>query len=114
MNPDVMTAYLINDVTAMGLEQGTANSLLSKLNNTIQSIVKRDKYSAANQLNAFINELNAQSGKKLTVEQASTLKGAANKIIAAVNCGEVLGIPDKAVLVDDNGQDTEHKDGSYK
>jgi hypothetical protein len=79
-SPDVMTEDLIKKVTGMNLDEGIQNSLTSKLNNVIKSILKGDKNSSTNQLNAFINEVDAQNNKKLTPEQASKLKTTAVKI----------------------------------
>jgi hypothetical protein len=84
MTPDVMTSYLINQVNGVGIETGTANSLTSKLDNAKSSFLKGNKNSSVNQLNAFINEVNAQNGKKLTANQANDLKTSASKIIAVV------------------------------
>jgi hypothetical protein len=44
---------------------GIVNSLLAKANAIEASIVKGDKETAGNQLNAFVNEVNAQKGKQI-------------------------------------------------
>jgi hypothetical protein len=85
MSPDVMTAYLIAKVGSMGVDNGTANSLASKLDGAKDSFLKGDKKSPVNQLNAFVNEVDAQSGKKITADQANDLKTSAEKIIATIN-----------------------------
>jgi parallel beta-helix repeat protein len=64
---------LIEDVEDLNLPKGTENSLLSKLENAIKSINKENYNAAANQLEAFINEVEALKGKKLTDKQADVL-----------------------------------------
>lgn len=80
-----MTSELIKKIEDMKLEQGIQNSLTPKLDNAIKSVLKDDKKSSANQLNAFINEVNAQNGKKLTIDQVNELKVLANKIIKKIS-----------------------------
>jgi len=71
----------IEDIENMDLPQGTETSLTSKLENAIKSIEKENYNTAVNQLNAFINEVEAQRGKKLTEEQADELIAMAEFII---------------------------------
>ena len=59
---------LINDIEEMGLHQGLEKSLTSKLKNAIKSLENGNIDDAINQLNAFINLVEAQRGKKLTEE----------------------------------------------
>lgn len=66
-----------------------ANSLDAKLQNILSALNAVQSGSVANvcgQLNAFINETQAQSGKKLTVAQANQLIVAATRIKAVVGC----------------------------
>jgi ABC-type transporter Mla subunit MlaD len=51
---------------------GNANSLTSKLDAAAQQIAKGNTKAAINQLNALLNELNAQAGKHIT-QQADDL-----------------------------------------
>lgn len=85
MDPDILTSYLIEKIEGMTIEQGIKNSLTSKLNNIQKAIQKGNKESPVNVLNAFINEVDAQNGKKLTAAQADDLKTAASKIITSIN-----------------------------
>jgi hypothetical protein len=82
--PDILALELIGKIKNMGIEQGIQNSLTSKLDNVIKSVLKDNKNSATNQLSAFINEVDAQSGKKLSLEQANEVKVLANKIITKI------------------------------
>jgi hypothetical protein len=79
-------AILVQD---FNLVQGIANSLDAKLQNILSALNAAQSGSVANvcgQLNAFINETQAQSGKKLTVAQANQLIVAATRIKAVVGC----------------------------
>ena len=57
---------LIDDIEAMNLHQGLENSLIQKLMNALQSLGYGWIDDAINQLNAFINQVEAQRGNKLT------------------------------------------------
>ena len=76
-------------VQNFNLVQGIANSLDAKLQNILSALGAAQSGSAANvcgQLHAFVNETQAQSGKKLTVAQANQLIVAATRIEAVVGC----------------------------
>jgi photosystem II stability/assembly factor-like uncharacterized protein len=64
---------LISDIENLNLPKGYENSLISKLENALKSIQKENDEAAINQLNAFINAVDAQRDKKLTVEEADAL-----------------------------------------
>jgi hypothetical protein len=66
---------LIETIKTWNLPKGTENSLTSKLQNAIQSLENEQQNAAINKLNAFINEVKAQRGKKLTNGQATSLVG---------------------------------------
>ena len=70
--------------TAGVLNGGQANSLIVKLNHAIDSLnSKPDQPTACNQLQAFVNEVNAYvNGGKLTQAQADTLLGGPLGILA--------------------------------
>jgi hypothetical protein len=88
--PNIITK--IEDLQGAGvLNGGQANSLIVKLNHAIDSLTtKPDQPTACNQLQAFVNEVNAYvSGGKLTPAQADTLLGGPLGILAimaAVPC----------------------------
>lgn len=71
----------INDIEDMNLHHGLENSLTQKLMNVIQSLGYGWTNDAKNQLNAFIHQVEAQRGKKLTEGQADYLVAAAQDII---------------------------------
>jgi hypothetical protein len=75
---DSIEALIIN-VEDLDLPKGVRNSLTSKLDNALKSLEKGRDNAAKNKLEAFINEVEAQRGMKLTDEQADAL-------IIAVQC----------------------------
>lgn len=80
---------LINTVQTFNLKQGISNSLDSKLQNiqtALNAAQEGSVGSTCNQINAFINETQAQSGKALTVDQANQLITSANRIKAVIGC----------------------------
>jgi len=82
-----MTGYLIEKINRFNLPQGLENSLGAKLNNVLGSLTAANadqRQDATNKLNAFINECQAQSGKKLPVDQAGVLIAVANDIITTL------------------------------
>jgi hypothetical protein len=60
---------------------GTENSLKDKLNNIQNSIDDGNIATAINQLNAFINQVNALRGKKITNDEADMLVQYATNLI---------------------------------
>jgi hypothetical protein len=76
-----MTSNLITTVTSLNFQQGT-----TLLQNAIGQINSGNTGAACNQLSAFINQVQAQSGKNLTPGEASQLLQAANAIKASLGC----------------------------
>jgi len=76
---------LINNVNRLEIPKGTKQSLTSKLNNAVSSSEKGNENAAINQINAFINEVNAQRGKKIPTTQADELIRQARSIIDVIN-----------------------------
>jgi len=65
----------------MNLPSGIENSITSKLDNAIQSLENGQDNAAVNKIEAFIKQVEAQRGKKLTNEQADFLIEYAQAII---------------------------------
>ena len=86
VTPSDQIQQLVDCVQSLGLEQGIANSLIAKLNAAIDSLSRGDTVAACNQLAAFQNEAQAQSGKALTPSQAAELIAAAAAISAQLGC----------------------------
>jgi YVTN family beta-propeller protein len=86
--PTQMVSDLITAVvnTTSGLNTGQANSLTAKLNNALLAIQQGRNGPAINQLNAFINavQADARSGK-ISAATATSLVDAANAVIAALS-----------------------------
>jgi hypothetical protein len=81
---------LIAVVQGFNLAQGIENGLDAKLQNArdaLSAASAGDRATAGNLLGAFINEVQAQTGKKITPQQADQLIPPANRIRA------VLGHP---------------------
>ncbi|MCK5559962.1 MAG: VCBS repeat-containing protein, partial [Thermoplasmata archaeon] len=73
-DPVTLIENLINDIEDMDLPKGIENSLVSKLENALKSLEKENYGAAINQMNAFINEVEAQSGKKIPEDEAVELE----------------------------------------
>lgn len=84
--PQQQISDLQSQVSGMGLPAGTANSLDGKLNAALAAANAGNVTAACNNLRAFINEVNAQAGKKLTAAQAAQLVAQANAIRASLGC----------------------------
>jgi len=68
-----------------GLNEGQKNSLIVKLNAASAAIARGDRTAANNQLNAFLNELQADlNAGRISIADATTLRGAVNAIKAAL------------------------------
>jgi parallel beta-helix repeat protein len=73
---------LIVQVDVLDLPKGTENSLMAKLENAARKLYDQNIGAAINSLNAFINEVEAQRGKK--IPDADALITAAQEMIAAL------------------------------
>jgi hypothetical protein len=73
-------------ITGFGLPAGLANSLLVKAHAVQTSFANGNTTAACNQLNALINEAQAQSGKKLPAVQANQLIGGARLASKMLGC----------------------------
>ena len=82
-------ADLIALVTSFNLRQGITNSLDAKLQNVLAALTAAgvgDIATACNKLNAFINEVQAQSGKAITTLQADQLLAQTTQVKGALGC----------------------------
>ena len=84
VSPTEAIEALIELVEGFGIHHGTANSLISKLENAIASLENSNVVSAIGMLNAFINEVEAQRSKKINDADADELVAEANLIVNAV------------------------------
>src|SRR5262249_29733444 len=72
-DPSSRVFELIALTDSYGLQPGIAESLDAKLKNALQALEPSNTIEACNLLNAFTNEVQAQSGKHLSIEQAAPL-----------------------------------------
>lgn len=86
-NPQAMIQALIDRLNQSGINRGLLNSLRVKLQNAQKSINQGQALAACNLMTAFINELNAQSGKALSSSSAEEFTDNANQINLALQCG---------------------------
>jgi hypothetical protein len=77
---------LIDLVKSFNLPAGTENSLTTKLQNARAAIAANNIPATCDWLSSFINECQAQSGKKLTEAQASQLISTASAIKTQLGC----------------------------
>ena len=81
---------LANQVIALNLQKGIANSLDAKLYAALQALDdlnENNDVAAINALQAFINAVEAQRGKKISQEDADALIAAAQEIIDLLIAG---------------------------
>ena len=76
---------LINDVKATNLNVGVTTSLNSKIQEAINSFDSNNNAEIKNQLGAFIHEVNAQAGKKISQDRANQLIQSAQNIINSIH-----------------------------
>ncbi len=77
---------LIKKVEGFGLPFGTTNSLTVKLRHALDAYNAGDTATACSALAAFINQAGAQSGKKLTAQQATEIRTEAAAIRTVLGC----------------------------
>jgi len=88
-SPSLLLAGLIAMVKEMNLKQGISNSLDAKLQGVQDALAATqngDQPGACNKMNAFIYEVNAQTGKSITQAQADQLLAVAAGIRTALGC----------------------------
>jgi beta propeller repeat protein len=84
-----LISNLITTVNSLDLKQGITTSLDAKLQAAEAALVaarKNDRTTACNTMNAFINDVSAQSGKMITLEQANQLIAATMQIKSLLGC----------------------------
>lgn len=84
--PAARIQNLIKKVESFGLSYGITNSLTVKLRHALDALNAGNTARACDNLAAFINHVSAQSGKKLTTEQATEIQTEAASIRVALGC----------------------------
>ena len=77
---------LIALVRSFNLKDGTESSLIAKLESALDALDEGDTPTACSSLSAFVNEVQAQSDKKIPVTQANQLISSANQIQQELSC----------------------------
>jgi hypothetical protein len=92
LTPEAALAKLITFVQGVsGLNAGQRNSLLAKLNAANDSLQRGNSNAACGQLNAFVNEVDAdQKAGRLTSGDAGTMTNAARQIQRSLGCFHTL------------------------
>jgi len=78
---------LINTLDDDALSSKIKNSLVSKIENAMKSLAKGRENAAIGQLEAFINQVEAQRGKKISDETADLLISYAENLISQIEGG---------------------------
>ena len=86
LSPDTMMGTLIQLIQGFNLPKGMENSLVTKLEHAQAALAAGDIGTTCSLLGAFVNETRAQSGKKLTAEQAAEMVSRADQIRATMGC----------------------------
>jgi hypothetical protein len=84
--PAEQIAGLEDLITDLGLPQGIETSLLAKLTAAANALAGGNTTVTCNNLQALINQAQAQSGNNLTAEQSAAIVAAAEAIRAALGC----------------------------
>ena len=82
---DVMIQNLIELVKSYSLQHGIETSLVAKLNAVLSAFAAGDIAEARESIQSFINQVNAQKGKKIAIAQADDLIEAAEEILSALD-----------------------------
>jgi YVTN family beta-propeller protein len=80
-------ADLIASVEALDLPHGIENSLLKKLTGAQKKLDAGHLHGACGKLGAFVNQVRAQSGKKIDADDADELIAEATAVRESLGCG---------------------------
>lgn len=107
---------LIDTFGGLNAPFGIRNSFIVKLNAATKSLDKEHQKTATNQLNAFVHHAEAQSGKKLTPEEATGFIAYVKEIIGEINKEKSGAASDDTGEADTqgNGKSNKEKGNSVK
>jgi hypothetical protein len=86
LSPQIQISNFERVLTTLALSRGTITSLLTKLNDALAAASAGDVAAACASLQDFINETQAQAGKKISISDANTLSAGAQRIRAVLGC----------------------------
>jgi DNA-binding beta-propeller fold protein YncE len=93
LTPTQRIQQLINTIDSFHLPKGVTTSLEAPLNAALAQLNRNNPTSACNQLNAFLNQVNAkQTNGQLTPQQAADLSQQAKAIQQAIGCSKIGGM----------------------
>ncbi len=93
LTPSQGTQNLINTIDSFNLPKGVTTSLEAPLNAALAQLNNNHNTPACNQLNAFLNQVNAkQTNGQLTPQQATELTQQATAIQQAIGCSNTSGM----------------------
>jgi YVTN family beta-propeller protein len=84
--PTQLVDALEDLVSTLGLSSGIEGSLLGKLNSALSAIQAGKTRAACGALQDFVSQVSAQSGKKITIADATALIGIANQVRELIGC----------------------------
>jgi hypothetical protein len=84
MSPADLIAAEINLLTSFNLPAGTMNPAKAILSTALASFRQGNNEAARHQLSAFENVVRAESGKKLSADQANQLLAAAEQAVQLI------------------------------
>lgn len=87
LDPVELVLVLMQNVIDLDLPKGIENGLVSKLEAAIDSLNRGQDKAARNQLNAFINVVEAQRGKQISETNADALIAEALEIVEMLSTG---------------------------
>jgi hypothetical protein len=85
-DPCEQMGHLADYIATLNLPQGLTQSLTAKLRNAKRQCERGHPTPACNMLNAFDNQVTAQTGNGLTTAQAGVLRGHSDGIKTALGC----------------------------
>lgn len=92
---------IITMIEIMNLHSGTENSLIVKINSASKNFDKDNPKTALNNLNAFINYVNAQTKKQISEDDSAILVEAVNQIVGQLELLESTNLQNPTL---DNSQ----------
>jgi hypothetical protein len=85
--PEELLEDLIDVVEGLGLHHGIENALKVKLEAALDALADDDVTAAEEAVRDFVNQVEAQAGKKISLEEADLLRAAAEEILALLPTG---------------------------
>ncbi len=98
--PAEMIADMITLVESLGLPNGLENALVSKLENALDNLAAGNTGAAINQLQAFGNQVEAQAGNQISIEDAELLAAVVESLVADLTPCPCLDVSEFAAVLE--------------